>query len=86
MLKSLVLAGLVVAVPDVPMTVEARETRASPDGMEAGSQILARDCFDALDARLPGTLQIEQPLPTGLGGQKELRAQRAPSARGCALV
>ena len=83
MLQILVLAGLLVAVPDVGTTGEARAT---PGGAEARSQILAGDCLDALDARLPGTLQIEQPVPTGNDGQKELQAQRGPGARGCALV
>ena len=86
MLKSLVLAGLLVAVPETQSTVAARDARAVPVVTEAGSQILVRDCLDALDARLPGTLQIEQPVPTGNGGQNELEAQRLPGARGCALV
>lgn len=86
MLKGMMFAGLLATVTAGPVFAEASKVdmavSRSPMGSGAGEQ----PCYDASNAWLPGTLQIEQRAPpTGRVGPEQ-RIERAPRQVDCALV
>ncbi len=86
MLKSIVFASLLTVTPEVPVTATSSEAGALWNIAEMRQDAPPSSCVDALEALLPGTLQIEQPLPGGNRGEADLRVRRAPAVRDCALV